>query len=101
MSIYVLNRVFEGPFKDTFLLRNSPGVYVILGNNGGENWTVIDVGESQDVRQRVERHDRKACWQLQNLANLAVAAHYPYDEHYRKNLEKEIRSFYNPPCGSK
>lgn len=97
MSISILDRHFEGPFADSFSLKNLPGVYVILGNNGGDNWEVVDVGESDDVRWRVENHDRKKDWQRQELATLAVAALYTRDD--RGELEREIRNFYAPLCG--
>ena len=80
MSVSILDRPFEGPFADTFSLKNLPGIYVILGNNGGDNWEVVDVGESDDVRRRVENHDRKKDWQQQKLATLAVAALYTRGE---------------------
>lgn len=97
MSISILERHFEGPFADSFSLKNLPGIYVILGNNGGDNWEVVDVGESDDVRWRVENHDRKKDWQRQELATLAVAALYTRDD--RRELEREIRNFYTPLCG--
>ena len=97
MSVSILDRPFEGPFADTFSLKNLPGIYVILGNNGGDNWEVVDVGESDDVRRRVENHDRKKDWQQQKLATLAVAALYTRGE--RRELEQEIRNFYIPLCG--
>ena len=99
MSVSILDRPFEGPFADTFSLKNLPGVYVILGNNGGDNWTVVDVGESGDVRRRVENHNRKRDWQGQKLATIAVAALYTRGN--RKGLEQKIRNFYKPLCDVK
>lgn len=55
MSVSILDHPFEGPFADTFSLKNQPGVYVILGNNGGDNWTVVDVGESGDLSREPVR----------------------------------------------
>lgn len=99
MSVSILDRPFEGPFADTFSLKNLPGVYVILGNNGGDYWTVVDVGESGDVRRRVENHNRKRDWQGQKLATIAVAALYTRGN--REGLEREIRNFYKPLCDVK
>lgn len=28
----------------------------------GETWTVLDVGESHDVKKRVLNHERENCW---------------------------------------
>ena len=45
-----MDSLFEESFADTFSLKNLPGVYVVLGNNDGDGWTVVDAGESGDVR---------------------------------------------------
>ena len=44
-------------------LRNESGVYAILGRRTIHHlWTPVDIGESEDVKKRVENHDRKNCW---------------------------------------
>lgn len=95
--IKVLQYNFEGPFSSTGELKNSSGVYVILG---GENRIVVDVGESEDVKTRVENHDRKRCWNRQGYPSLSVAVYYT-DTLLRMVIEREIRDNYNPPCGER
>lgn len=67
---------------------------------GGINWSVLDIGESQSVRERVETHDRQPCWQRHGHRELAAAALY-VNERQRMAIEKELRIRYTPPCGEK
>lgn len=100
MSIQVGNYHAEGPFGNEAALQARSGVYVILGRaNQSQNWNVVDVGESQDVRERVTNHDRAPCWRGQGHAQLAVAAIYA-DARKRMVIERELRAKFNPPCGT-
>ncbi len=101
MSITIGNYSFEGPFNGTASLKNQSGVYAILGRNGQvNNWTIVDIGESGDVRDRVENHDREDCWRRQRHATLGYAAHY-CSASSRTKIESELRARYNPPCGER
>jgi excinuclease UvrABC nuclease subunit len=97
--VTVLTFQFTEPSAMT-ALRNLPGVYMILDRRGS-GWSVVDVGESEDVRNRVSNHDRAACWRVNSTGGLAFAAYYMVGstEQYRRSVEKEIRDHYNPPCG--
>jgi hypothetical protein len=77
-------------------------VYVILCHRDAKNF-VIDVGESAQVKTRVDNHDRKDCWQLNCQGNLLVAVYYTpnLQSSGRIAIEQEIRRQYNPPCGDK
>ena len=91
---------FDGPHYVTSALENRSGVYVILHTTENK---VLDAGESADVRNRVETHDRKDCWELNRDGwPLRYAAHYTPNmaQGGRKAIEKEIRDKTNPPCGT-
>lgn len=100
MTIYNYN--FEGPFTSTHDLLSRPGVYVILSSNG-TTYKAIDVGESHDIRSRIESHDRKECWKRNAPGTLLCAVHYtPYQtESARRVIEIEVRKSINPTCGSR
>ncbi len=99
MAIQIGNYNFDGPFTTTGHLLNRSGVYAILSKNRTANaWSVVDIGESGDVRERIENHDRKDCWSRQNQGELAVAAVY-VNEAQRTAIERELRVRFNPPCG--
>lgn len=101
MSITIGNYSFEGPFTNTASLKNQSGVYAVLGRNGqGENWSVVDIGESAEIRDRVENHDRADCWKRQGKSTLAVAAYY-CDGNSRISIESALRTQYTPPCGDR
>jgi hypothetical protein len=101
MAITIGNLSFDGPFTGTSELLPRSGVYAILGRAAaGSNWIVVDVGESGDVKSRVETHDRKPQWQGRGHSTLAVAALY-CDGATRIQVEQALRKQYNPACGDR
>ena len=101
MAITIGKYNFQGPFGSTPNLKNQSGVYAILGRNSQpESWTVVDIGESGTVRERVENHDRAPCWKRQGYSQLAAAAYY-CPEAQRMRIEQELRAQFNPPCGDR
>ena len=99
MSINIGNYHAEGPFGNDNNLQARSGVYVILGRrNHASNWSVEDVGESENVQKRVSNHDRAPCWRGQGHTELSVAAIYS-DERNRMLIERQLRAQFNPPCG--
>lgn len=99
MSIQIGNYHAEGPFGNEASLLMRSGVYIILGRSGAvASWSVVDVGESENIQNRVANHDRAPCWRGQGHAQLAVAAIYA-DERNRMLIERELRIQYSPPCG--
>ena len=92
---------FEGPYASTVSLQNRPGVYVITGRNrSNDEDQVIDVGVSEDVRSGVVNHDRKRSWRDQRYWYLGCAVHYT-DTITGRYIEKNLRDYFNPPCGVK
>lgn len=98
MSITIGGYNFDGPHMNTAQLRSQSGVYAILGHNGTGQWNVVDIGESADVRNRVDCHDRADCWKRRGHSTLAAAALY-VPETQRMQIEQQLRKQYNPPCG--
>ena len=94
MSIKIGNYTFEGPFSSTSSLEDRSGVYAILDDDNRK----IDIGESHEVRTRVENHERKSCWEENNYSKYAA---YYTSEANRKRIESELRDQYNPPCGER
>mgnify|MGYP003883501245 CR=1 FL=1 len=103
MAINIAGITFEDgpyPIAQAGKLKNAPGVYVIRCRSSSGN-TLIDVGQSDNVRDRVMNHDRKECWNKHCKGKLEVAATYIPEEQQRLNIEKQIRQRYNPPCGER
>lgn len=99
MSINVGNYHAEGPFGNENNLQPQSGVYVILGrSNAAANWNVVDIGESENICERVANHDRALCWRGQGHAHLSVAAIYA-DARSQTLIERQLRTQFNPPCG--
>jgi hypothetical protein len=99
MSISIGRYNFNDPVTQVDHLLSQSGVYTILGRNGGnQRWTVVDIGESADVRARVANHDRIDQWRRCGHTIFAAAALY-VGERERMVVERELRILYNPPCG--
>lgn len=101
MSITIGNYSFEGPFNNTASLYNQSGVYAILTRpaTGGSHF-VIDIGESEAVRDRIARHDRSMQWNHANQGSLHVAVYY-CDERTRMQVESTLRWQFSPVCGDR
>lgn len=100
MSVRISKYEFEGPYSSTTSLQNRAGVYVIIDDKGN-GMSLVDVGESSDVKSRVENHDRKGCWDRNSIGTLKVAVLYTpgLDQSGRMAIEEEVRNQYHPACG--
>ena len=81
-------------------------VYAILceeicEENG--NLYLIDVGESSEVKTRVENHDRKECWEKNCSGTIKYVVYYiEYGKKSsRVEVEQDIRDNYDIPCGKR
>ena len=93
---YELDGVYDSPDS----LESRSGVYVIWCKDG-DNWTVLDVGEAADVKERVSSHDRGVCWSRYCSGTIYCSATYTPNLHQagRMEIEQKIRDLTNPPCG--
>lgn len=93
---------FEGPYGTTDQLQDRSGVYVVLSLNGNQ-YGVIDIGESATVKTRISNHDRQPCWRGSATGPLSVAVLYTPNEQQsgRMTIEQELRAQFNPPCGQR
>lgn len=83
-------------------LRDQSGAYVILGNHDHSvTAKVIDVGEADKVKTRIDTHDRKDCWRRESRGGRVGVAAFYADEKTRKEIQDQLRKKYNPPCGEK
>ena len=102
MSITIGKCAFDGPFTSTDLLEDRSGVYATICEKGNEFY-LIDVGESATVKTRVETHDRKSCWMENCQGNLVFAVYYTpnLQQSGRMTVEQEIRGQYQGICCGK
>ena len=100
MSIEIGNYSFEGYYSSPTYLEEKPGVYAIFCRNY-EKDVLIDVGESENVKSRVEDNERSNCWRRNCPSALGYAVLYTpkLNEKKRMKIEDEIRDQYNPVCG--
>lgn len=98
MTIKIGNYNFEGPYANASDVRSASGVYVILGRSGVEPYRVLDVGESANMQDRLRNHDRQNQWAKCGYAHVHAAVLY-VNGYTRMDIERTLRSLYNPTCG--
>lgn len=103
MSIKIGDYMFEGPHKTTQNIENRSGVYAILCPLPNGKYEVIDIGEAKEVKDRLDDHDRKGCWNRQCPNGYMYAIHYtPHAQKTgRMEVEQKLRKLYDPPCGER
>ena len=101
MGIKIGNYTFDGPYTSTDKLEDRSGVYAILCQKEGNNYRVVDGGESAMVKSRVDSHYRKDCWKRNCKSTLTVAVCYTpnLQQPGRMAMEQEIRKQFDMACG--
>jgi hypothetical protein len=102
MSFERWGYTLEGAWTNPNNLESRSGVYVIWCKVG-DNWTVLDVGEAHDVKDRVLNHDRADCWKRHCAGTIYYSVIYTPNAQQsgRMEIEQKIRGLENPPCGKK
>jgi hypothetical protein len=99
MSISIAKYTFEGPYYSPSNLRATAGAYVILCERQPRS-TILDVGQSENLRDRVTNHDRRGCWENHcQAADIRYAVYYLEDETGRRYIEQRVRKEYDVACG--
>lgn len=93
--------MFNGPFITVNDLKAHSGIYLISILSDDGSHYVIDIGESHDVLDRVDKHDRKDQWIKASNGKLLHVSSYYCDEPTRMNIESELRNVFNPVCGER
>lgn len=100
MTISVGDYTFNGPYDSTDPIEDRSGVYAIHCHRE-DKYYLIDVGESAEVKLRLDTHDRKNCWQEECQGTLTYSVKYTpnLQQAGRMEIEQAIRDRFNPPCG--
>jgi hypothetical protein len=102
MRIRISQWDFEGPYANTTPITSHSGVYAVLTRRlrSGGDYSIVDIGESRNLRNRLDDHDRRDCWVQNSAGELAYAVYY-CDEAARMNIERRLRGTYRLPCGER
>lgn len=92
---YVYNYSFTGPYSVSGSFKNVAGVYIISTTAG----TIVDVGETDALGDRIVNHDRKNCWSRNSGTQLWF--HSNGSKESRLTVESTVRNNANPACGVK
>ena len=100
MTVKIGGYDFDGPFKSTDPIEDKSGIYAVLYYKEGKCY-LLDVGESSEMKKRLEDHDRKECWEKNSEGAIEYSVYYTPElkEEERKEIETKIRAKYIPPCG--
>ncbi len=103
MPLQLSNYNFDGPFYKISDIKDQPGIYAIL-TNIPRGVALLDIGESENVKTRIQNHDRKDEWNKHAQGTISAAVYYT--NHLppvsRKAIEHILRmSFKNLPCGER
>jgi len=106
LSIKICDYNFEGPHNypdDIDCLKENSGAYVILEKNSEGKYSILDIGESAQVRTSIENHDRSSCWTKNSNGSLYVAVLYTLNKQPpgRMEVEQALRGNFDLPCGNK
>jgi hypothetical protein len=91
---------FEGPYSAISNLEDRSGVYAILTKNGVQ-YSVLDIGESAQVKSRIDGHPRAECWRSHAISGIYCAVYYTpnLQQSGRMQIEQKLRAHFDPPCG--
>ncbi len=101
MSFEKWSFTFEGAFESPDPLPEVAGVYVVWRRCSKDEWDVLDVGQAENVRQRLIVHDRKDCWKRHCKGTIYYSARLMplSDKAERIKVEASIRDQAVPLCG--
>ena len=68
-------------------------VYVVLTSSN----EVVDVGETEDIKARLAKHERRGCWVLNKAAKIGFMREA--DVMVRAKVVKDVRAQSEVPCG--
>jgi hypothetical protein len=75
MPLVLAGFTFEGPFAFYSDIKDEAGVYVILDDRLVDQ-RIIDIGEAENIRSRINFHEREGCWKNMCLGTLGIGTLY-------------------------
>lgn len=96
--MFIVGYEFEGPYPVETEWNPVAAVYVPLN---GKRVDPLDVGETENLEERLADHERQDCWEKHATNGLYFAVKIESNELARKSIERVIRNKYDLPCGDK
>ncbi|MEQ8524713.1 hypothetical protein [Gracilimonas sp.] len=104
-TVTINERTFNAYKLEGTTFNNIAAIYVIICVDNQGKWFIVDVGETGELGDRIENHDRRDCWAKNCDHTLWVCVlstpSKQYTQKDRLLIEAEIRDQHNPPCGQK
>ena len=86
---------FEGPYLLDANFNEVPAVYLISDQNNKP----IDVGQTDNLKNRIPNHERTNCWLRSANGQVHVYCLVDSSEENRENIERNIRNSHSFSCG--
>jgi hypothetical protein len=94
-KINMLGYEFSGPYSINGDFNEVAGIYVITSDSAAQH--KIDIGETENLKERIPNHERRDCWTRHN--GIYLWFHLENNEDSRLEKEKKLRDCFDPPCG--
>ena len=92
----ILGYHFQGPFAHNLSFDDDfRCVYAIVSNRT----TLIDVGETSSINDRLSSHERRPCWLRNGGATIELYVLVESNQNRRLQIESFIRNSTDPVCG--
>lgn len=87
---------FEGPFPLYTSSFNGVGAVYVISDDKNSS---IDVGQTDNLKERMSSHDREDCWVKNATGKIVVYARVINKEEDRLFVESKIRNAHKFTCG--
>lgn len=96
----VFGYIFIGPVYNPNDFIQDSGIYLVADGREGKG-IFLDVGQSENLVERLKNHDRKNCWIKNSTNSISYYVSYIKNDYEKSNLEIRIRANYNIICGKR
>lgn len=102
-AVKVGNYTFYGPYSPNGTFPDTAGIYAPMTMTALGEYRLLDVGETQSFADRLPQHERALCWRGYANGSYAVWLLEMKNStgEQRRQVERYIRTNWNPPCGER
>ncbi len=76
MSLLIGRYEFEGPLVNCLKVANTAGIYAVLSFVSNDEFEMLELGESKDLRKLIQNPGKQELWQNRSSGMLTFALHY-------------------------
>lgn len=96
LNLFPIGVKFDGPFEEPDELSDKSGVFIVAEKNEEQQWKIVYVGKSKEVKSLVSVHEKKAEWTESQDREVGYFAHYSKSEDTKQNIVERVKNRYRP-----